>query len=196
MLVVCFFIYEIYSKLRSKYKYFSLGFLQILIPFLAIFAYANYSAYLLRGIDFRQELIEQAWQIFQKSPYFGIGLNNFFVWQEPLIKTISPINFQPPHNIFLVALLSVGLFGWWIVPVGFFWTIRALSKKIQESRITNHELREFYRSILICLIGIIVVGMFDHFFLTLEQGQVMLTIILGLSFSNVLGEKGKVKREK
>ncbi len=204
LLVVCFFFYEIYSKLKAKYRYFGLGFFQILIPFLAVFAYANYSTFLLRGIDLRQELLIQAFEIFKKSPYFGIGLNNFFVWQEPLIKTISPINLQPPHNIFLVALLSLGLFGFFIFPVLLISAFKSLLGKIRTTnnlpamlRIARRagEQQSFYMSVLLVLVGIIIVGMFDHFFLTLEQGQVMLALILGLAFSNISFPNTSKKRQ-
>jgi len=185
LLLLSFAIYEIYANVSPKLKSVSLGFFQIVIPFLLIFIIDKYSQFILRGIDFRQELLVQSFEIFKTSPYFGIGLNNFFINQAPLIHTLSPTNFQPPHNIFVVALLSLGLFGWWIVPVGFFWAIRSAWRKNQESRIKNHESKEFYRSVLIVLVGVIISGMFDHFFVTLEQGQIMLALILGLVFANL-----------
>jgi O-antigen ligase len=138
--------------------------------------------FILRGIDYRQELFSQSVEIFKNSPYVGIGFNNFFVHQVPLIKTISPIIFQPVHNIFVLALLSLGLLGFWIFPAIFFLAIQVLRKKLKTK---NEEVRDFYKSVLFLVIAIIVAGMFDHFFLTLEQGQLMLALILGLSFSKI-----------
>ena len=138
--------------------------------------------FLLRGIDFREELLNQSVKIFSESPYFGIGLNNFFVYQTQLIKTISPVAFQPPHNILVIALLSLGLFGWWIVPTVFVTAIRSILNNL---RTTNDELRIFHQSILFLIVSIVIVGMFDHFFLTVEQGQVILALILGLSFARI-----------
>lgn len=179
--LICFSIYEIYTKLKQKYRIFTLGFLQVVIPFFVVFSILNFKEFILRGIDFRQELFIQSWEIFQKNPYFGIGLNNFFVWQEPLIKTISPTNFQPPHNMYVGALLSLGLFGWWIFPYGFY---KGIVRVMKNLRVIKGEAKDFNKGVLVVLVGIIIVGMFDHFFLTLEQGQVMLALILGLSYSH------------
>ncbi len=182
LLLIIFLFYEIYKKVSIKVRFFMLGFLQVVVPFAIVTAYFKFSDFLLRGVDFRQELLVQSLAIFQKSPYYGIGLNNFFVWQLPLIKTISPTNFQPPHNIFVVALLSLGLFGFFILPYLFYESIRSLGQKIKAS---NIELRSFYMSVLLVLISIIIVGFFDHFFVTLEQGEIMFALILGLSFINL-----------
>ena len=139
------------------------------------------SDFLLRGIDFRQELLAQSFQIFLNNPYFGIGLNNFFAHQLDLIKNISPILFQPPHNVFVIALLSLGVFGWWIFPGLLFAAVKNLLRSMKGIR-GDGGIRDFYTAVLLILFAIVVVGMFDHFFLTLEQGQIILSLILGLSF--------------
>lgn len=180
LLAICFFIYAIYAKGKRNVILAVLGVLGLLgAAGILLFSDILSTQFLLRGIDFRQELLAQSVQVFLNNPYFGIGLNNFFIYQSALIKDISPILFQPPHNIFVMALLSLGMFGWWIFPAIFIFAIRFLLK---ESRIMNHESRDFYRGTLFILIAIIIVGMFDHFFLTLEQGQIILSLILGLSF--------------
>ncbi|OGH18388.1 MAG: hypothetical protein A2868_02255 [Candidatus Levybacteria bacterium RIFCSPHIGHO2_01_FULL_40_15b] len=184
LLAICFFIYAIYAKGKRNAILIVLGLLGLFgaaknaLPGGDFFT----SAFLLRGIDFRQELLAQSFQIFLNNPYFGIGLNNFFIHQSALIKDISPILFQPPHNIFVIALLSLGIFGWWIIPYIFIRAIRAVREKV---KLSKGEIRAFYRSILFILISIMIVGMFDHFFLTLEQGQIMLALVLGLSFADL-----------
>lgn len=183
LLLVSFAIYEIYTKVSPKWKSAGLGFFQIVIPFFVIFILDKYSQFIIRGIDFREELFLQSWQIFIKNPYYGIGINNFFVNQAPLIHTLSPTNFQPPHNIFVVVILSLGLFGWWIFPRIFY---KGGLRVVKILRVDKGEVRNFYIGVLIVLIGIIFMGMFDHFFVTLEQGQIILALILGLAFSNML----------
>ncbi len=181
-LFICFLFYAIYTKQKANIRRYLLCGLGMLV--LAGIYYVNEigSTFLLRGIDFRSELTAQSFAILQNNLYFGIGLNNFFIHQAPLIREISPILFQPPHNIFVIALLSFGIFGWWIFPATLMFAIRSLLNKLKT---TNEESRDFYQAVLFILISIIVVGMFDHFFLTLEQGQIMLALILGMSFSDL-----------
>lgn len=192
LISVCFFFYAIYTK--AKRKSWVLGLLGLLgLSGILIFSGTITSELLLRGIDFRTELFLQSILIFFNNPYFGIGLNNFFVHQVDLIKDISPILFQPPHNIFVIALLSLGILGWWVFPAIFLFAIRSLLK---ESRIMNHESRDFSKSVLFVLISVIAVGMFDHFFLTLEQGQIILALILGFSFIKLHPDSFKVGENK
>ena len=185
LLLVSFFFYAIYTKGKRNKRVIWAGITGIIL--VSIFLLP--SGFLLRGIDFREELFQQSLLIFQSAPYFGIGLNNFFVHQAPLIKNISPIIYQPPHNIFVLSLLSLGTLGWWMVPFGFISAVRAVWEKAKQFK---GELRDFYRSILFLLISVVVAGMFDHFFLTLEQGQIMLALILGLGFARLAGEAGKI----
>lgn len=183
-LLFIFFFYIIYSKVKSNLIRF--GFLAVvtLLLFGSFFFNLLTPEFLFRGIDFREKLFEQSLFILSSNLYFGVGLNNFFINQAPLIKEISPIIFQPPHNIFILALLELGLFGWWIFPATILFAVRSL---IREATIMNHESRDFRKSVLFVLIAIVIAGMFDHFFLTLEQGQIMFALILGLSFTSLKG---------
>ena len=183
LLAICFFVYAIYAKGKRNVILAVLGALGLLGAASILFSPDVLNTqFLLRGIDFRQELLAQSFQIFLNNPYFGIGLNNFFIHQSALIKDISPILFQPPHNIFVIALISLGIFGFWILPAIFTFAIRSLLNK---RKAKSEEQGAFYESVLFVLIAIIIVGMFDHFFLTLEQGQIMLALILGLSFTRL-----------
>jgi hypothetical protein len=149
---------------------------------LVVFVFLLGPQFLFRGFDFRKELLEQSFTILSNNLYFGVGLNNFFIHQMPLIKTISPIIFQPVHNIFILALVSLGLFGWWVFPAAFIFAIRSATQKMNDK---NKEVSNFYKSVLFVLLAIIIVGMLDHFFLTVEQGQIMFALALGFSFSKI-----------
>ncbi len=181
-LFILFLFYVIYTKGKTNARYYLFGMLGLFIFLLFRLPTILSVEFLFRGIDFRQELLIQSFTILSSNLYFGIGLSNFFVHQAPLIETISPIIFQPPHNIFVLALLSLGLLGFWIFPYIFYLSHSSLFAKLQT---TKGKLKDFHKSVLFILLAIIIVGMFDHFFLTLEQGQIMLALILGLSFSRL-----------
>lgn len=182
ILSICFWMYIIYTKLKSSLFQFYFLLILLGIPFIVISRGVVTTEFLIRGIDLRQELLGQSFSILANNLYFGIGLNNFFVHQTELIKEISPIVYQPPHNIFVLAILSLGIFGWWVFPTLFIFATRSVIQKLRSAKGAP---QDFYKGVLIVLISIIVVGMFDHFFLTLEQGQLILALILGLSFAKL-----------
>ncbi|MBI2022353.1 O-antigen ligase family protein [Candidatus Daviesbacteria bacterium] len=120
----------------------------------------------------REELAAVAIRQFTSFPIFGNGLNNFLSQsaQDNLIS--GPSRFlQPVHNIFLLTLAETGIIGFvgLLVLVGF--PILRLVKL--KSRVS--------RTLLFAWFSIIFLGLFDHYFLTLPQGQRLLFLVWGLS---------------
>lgn len=124
----------------------------------------------------REELSEFALKLFLQSPVTGIGLNNFvnaLASSEVLVGTSRFL--QPVHNIFLLVLSETGLLGL----LGFlgilgsaFWV--------------NLNIKDpFSKALLASLLTIIFLGMFDHYFLTLPQGQRLFFMVIGLSLRNL-----------
>lgn len=181
-LLVAFSFYVIYSKIKSNWGRASLAFSVFVLFVLITFSQSLSTDFFLRGINWRLDLLSQSVAIFSNYPYFGIGLNNFFIHQAPLVKSVTPILFQPPHNIYVVVLLSLGIFGWWIFLIILFKAFKTLFNKLS---IKNYQLKTFYKSLFIVFLGIIFVGVFDHFFATLEQGQIIFSLILGLAFTRL-----------
>lgn len=119
----------------------------------------------------RQELISQSLTMFGASPLFGVGLNNFY---NNLSFTLSGQRSQftqPVHNIFLLVLSETGIVGFLGLCFIFLKSLRVAFGKHQPY-------------LLLSLLAIIFLGMFDHYFLTLQQGQLMLSIIVGISLAN------------
>lgn len=126
--------------------------------FEAIFSYDNIS--LLR----REFLTEQAINIFLKNPLFGVGLNNFIPAAAEDLSAGPSRFLQPVHNIFLLSLSETGL-------VGLIGLISLIGYPI------------YKKKFLIVWSGLIFLGLFDHYFLTLPQGYRLLFLVWGLSFS-------------
>ncbi|HVT00782.1 MAG TPA: O-antigen ligase family protein [Patescibacteria group bacterium] len=177
VLYLAFTILLICKKFKKYILYF-FPILIILTLYMTIY-HARFMTpeFLLRDSDFRLELISESFTILKNNLYFGTGLNNYFYYQVPLVKTITPTLYQPVHNIFLYWFLETGIFGFLLLPLVFFKAIKELVLKLKKKLEVG-----FNQGILFLLIAIIVTGMTDHFFLTLEQGQIMLVLIFGLSF--------------
>ncbi|HZJ18646.1 MAG TPA: O-antigen ligase family protein [Patescibacteria group bacterium] len=109
-------------------------------------------------------LMQIAFQMFIKNPIFGVGINNFIVMLPAITKIKSLYLLQPAHNIYFLILAETGILGFFGFILLIFYSIKRISK-----------VSPFFPSIII----ILFLGLFDHYFLTLQQGQLLLSIVLG-----------------
>lgn len=164
-------VFELLLFLKKRIKLLFLVFL-LSLPFVYIrFSSAlNFDSL---SILRREELAEIAILQFQSSPLFGVGLNNFInnVGISNLVS--GPSRFlQPVHNIFLLSLAETGI-------IGFFGLLIFLIIPI--FRLWQKRNKSYQKGLLFVWITIIFLGMFDHYFLTLPQGQRLLFLVWGLS---------------
>ncbi|MEK7160222.1 MAG: O-antigen ligase family protein [Patescibacteria group bacterium] len=117
----------------------------------------------------REYLIKQSIGMFIKNPMFGVGINNFY---NNLEKTKEKTLFiQPVHNIFLLVLSETGL-------VGVIYFLIIFYKSLKREVFKDWENRD-----ILLIPALIVLGMFDHYFLTVQQGQIMILLIFSQVFS-------------
>jgi len=133
------------------------------------------------SIVVRQELIKSSLLMVKNNPFFGVGLNNFLI-ELPDYQKIKNYftDLQPVHNIFLLVAAQTGIVGL----IFFLWFIGKTYKRIMnhESRI-RHRTPIIHNSKFIILSTALVLGFFDHYFLTLQQGQLLFSFILGFCWS-------------
>lgn len=117
----------------------------------------------------REYLINQSLNMFNKNPVFGVGVNNYY---NNLEKSKEKTLFiQPVHNIFLLVLSETGL-------IGITYFLFIFYKALKSAFVNNKKINSFVLTTLL-----IILGMFDHYFLTLQQGQIMFVLILCHAFS-------------
>lgn len=125
----------------------------------------------------RIELAKSSLLMIKDSPIIGAGINNFLVslpsYRE---KPADIFALQPVHNIYLLIAVETGIVGL----VFFLWFLRRTFQEIEKKKpmIRN--------SLLIILSAILVLGFFDHYFLTLQQGRMFFAFVLGLCRSKKL----------
>lgn len=108
----------------------------------------------------RQQLNASAITMFLRSPITGIGLGNFLT-ELPKTLTSRQIYFlQPVHNIYLLLLSETGIIGFAIL----IWVLTKIKS------ITRYS-----------LYIILFLGLVDHYSLTIQQGQLLFTILLAAS---------------
>lgn len=162
-----FFAFVFAYLLKNKIKLFGL-----IVLFFLPFLYVRFnSAFNFDQLSFirREELAIQSVEMIAESPILGIGLNNFI--QDLAYSTLvsGEIRFmQPVHNIFLLNLVETGAIG----SIGFILFLFAPIYKL---------IKEQNRLLLFLWISILGLGFFDHYFLSIAQGQRLLFLVWGIS---------------
>ncbi len=120
----------------------------------------------------RTQLMKASLLMIKDSPLSGVGLNNFLVYL-PNFWPLTGFTYwlQPVHNIYLLIAAETGIVGLVIFLWFLFLTFKNLLK------IGNWELE-------IALLAILLLGVTDHYWLTLQQTQLLLTLVLGLIWSS------------
>ncbi|MAG60008.1 hypothetical protein CMO96_04435 [Candidatus Woesebacteria bacterium] len=121
-------------------------------------------------VSLRLSLAQTAKEMVGGNPLFGIGLNNF-IGHLPQVSLLPQVSWwlQPVHNIFLLVLAETGFIG----IVFLFWF---LWKSLENLKLVEWNLRPYYPAFL----AILFTGLLDHYWLTLQQNQLLASIVFGL----------------
>ena len=120
----------------------------------------------------RQQLNVAALEIWKHSPYFGVGVGNFLVALPSSLVSKQVYFLQPVHNIYLLILAEIGLVGVGICLGVLLW----LFDMVRLSKNSVHPL-------VFSIGSLMLLGLVDHYLLTLQQGQLLLVLISALFLS-------------
>ncbi len=123
----------------------------------------------------REDLARAALLLIKSSPLFGVGAGGFIVRLSQIQPVWSSLAWrQPVHNIFLLIWAETGLIG-----LSAFLALFILAGRRLWDRL------DAYRSwsLIAALAAILFTGLFDHYWLTLIQNQLLLAVVLGLCFA-------------
>ena len=126
------------------------------------FLFINFSE---RFITHRIELIKASWVMIKENFLFGVGLNNFIPNLPKVTNSfLNAWELQPVHNIFLLIFSETGVFGLIAFCFLIFFSF---------SLATSHY----------ALITILLTGLSDHYWLTLQQNILLLTYTLAIGYA-------------
>ncbi|MFH0943329.1 MAG: O-antigen ligase family protein, partial [Candidatus Beckwithbacteria bacterium] len=115
----------------------------------------------------RSQLAAISVKMISKRPLTGVGLNNFTAVMDQYGYVPGAVRFlQPVHNLFLLIFAETGLIGL----AGFVYLFFK---------------SPFWRSQVGPYWIILFLGLFDHYFFTLQQGLLLLTICLACNFNSL-----------
>ena len=114
-----------------------------------------------------------ALNMIQAKPVWGVGLKNFVVAMDDYApERLLPFLHQPVHNIYLLIAAETGILGLFVFLVVSFYVIK---------NIVRHEPGVLKYTLLIIFFGMLTLGLFDHYFFTIQQGSLMFWLMLGLA---------------
>jgi len=116
---------------------------------------------------------KSAIEMIKKSPLVGVGLRNSTLELKKIYPDLEDWQYQPVHNIYLLIASEVGILGLLV----FILFLLFLFKRSTELEIVNQERHMF----LILTSVFLILGLFDHYFFTINQGIIIFWLILGIT---------------
>ena len=173
-------------SLAEKYKKGKFNSLKIILPVIVVFIIGAFlflqNNYIMQrfittnlsdqSVVQRQELMSQSLSMFWKNPMVGVGVNNFYNNLTIITYQQKDYLIQPVHNIFLLVMSETGIIGLFFLSILFIKSAFKILKNKQNKKY-----------LLLLIFVIIFLGMFDHYLLTLQQGQLLLSLVFGVIFA-------------
>lgn len=124
----------------------------------------------------RRDLLERSLRVFRENWMLGVGSGNYVKAMEGFVPRTSRglLLLQPVHNVLLLLLSELGILGF----ILFLYTLlRLLLENIGKVTILKG----------LILFTLVVMGLFDHFLLTLPQGLAIFSILFLVCCLNLEG---------
>lgn len=173
-----FFVFRLFSFVKKKENPFSYSYFLALIASFPLFYLFTRTTIDSSSFEIRIKLAESALRLIKANPLFGVGAGNFVIGLSESNQIWQWLYWlQPVHNIFLLLFSELGLIFGVLFPYFYFRTFFNLFK----------DLSKFQRQKLTLAAGLLSValtGLFDHYWLTLIQNQLLLTTLLSFSIFN------------
>jgi O-antigen ligase len=173
-LVGCFAFYLFFRKnlFDKKLFYFSVVLTLLLSLYLTVFSgpLLQLSTNLSQSTSQRLELGLAAGDIFSQNWIVGTGLNTFIIREASFgISEHGIWLLQPVHNIFLLVFAETGILGAALLVFFFASLFERLARSKNQWGV-------------LLLIFVLVSGLLDHYWLTIQQNMLLLSFFFGISF--------------
>ncbi len=178
LIVLNIFIFvckEMYSRKIFRKKTFSFFPIFVLERFVNLFNGDD------SGWRDRKNLMEASFKVIKENIILGTGFGNFVRAMENYVPRTSKgiMLLQPVHNIFLLLFSETGIIGFLLFSVFLF---KILRKNIKKITILG----------IVVFVDLIVIGLFDHYLLSLPQGLVIFfSLIFLIILESYISKKNK-----
>lgn len=173
LLGLAFFLFKIREGILKKELKLSFSYLSIVFMLPVILYFFSQTTIEAQSFSVRKDLAGLALRILRTNPLFGVGANNFIVSLAEENNVWQWLYWlQPVHNIFLLIGTETGLIGLFIFTCFILLTIDRL--------LSGYD--AYLKPLFVSLLCILFSGLFDHYWLTLIQNQLLFAVVLGLSW--------------
>lgn len=159
LFLVLNFIYFWQSPLRKKCKICLFSRIFIILILSLVFVQAKADPL---SLEKRLALISNSARLIRQHPIIGVGIGNYLIAQNQFSAKYADFLNQPVHNIFLLVLSEMGV----IITL-----ILSLTFRKESTRI--------FKKFPYVFAVILLTGMFDHYWLTLQQNFLLIGVVLG-----------------
>ena len=111
------------------------------------------------------------------SNWFGVGIGNFVNRLSALEPNLSRQLYQPVHNIYLLIYSETGMLGLASFVLFLIFLIKDFLNRTKMKELYNY-------SFLLIFVSILIIGFFDHFLFTIQQGRFIFWLGAALLTSN------------
>jgi O-antigen ligase len=108
------------------------------------------------------------------SPILGVGIGNFIIDFHARYSGVAVWQYQPAHNLFLLIASEIGILGALLLII---FIVQNLYRLIR-NKFNSGDI--FTISILIVFLDYLILANFDHYFWTIQQGQILFWLVVGM----------------
>lgn len=189
-LISALVVYYSLIKVKMSWNYFIFGILFFVFLFFTLDLFSLLSQRLIFG-DLNSIQERQLFFTAAKNMFFSgweiVGAGNFTAEiQNYVSEKLMPWQFQPVHNIFILVLNEIGVFGFMIFVYIFGYLLKSFSDLFKSA---NIGMKKFLALLMAIQMIIFVVGMVDHYPISLYQGQALFWLFLAIGNAGLTRNK-------
>jgi len=175
-----FYMWFYHGKFSFKSIFYFLGLISLLL-FILGFGRVFLERFALNDVAMMQRYfyLDIAFEMIKSHP-FGLGVGDFTATMHDYSEIkILPWVFQPVHNIYLLVFAESGVFAFLSLIYLFVVVFNGLFKKLKSLK--GDFSKNMTLSILAILMSFSFIGFFDHYLISLYQGQMLFATVLGFA---------------
>ena len=172
----------LYFTFSSQKINFHKLFISIFLIVFVFFTFDLFSVFLSRTELIESDALTERIELLRISKYmfldniFGVGVGNFtYAMQDYSSVNLQPWEFQPVHNIFMLIMTEQGILSLLL----YLYLFYNVFKNLIINR--KHDINMLFLSLGFSLL---IIGLFDHYLISLYPGQLLLFLYLSLVSSN------------
>lgn len=133
------------------------------------------------SVSERTREYDDAQIIVRKKPFVGIGINQYVKELQSIYPSFPAWKIHPIHNVYLLAVSELGIIGLLVFIIIIAWHLSFLKINLPPLQIWTAS----------AAIGLLIIGLFDHYLWTLHFGILLFWLILGI-FNRLVENQGHV----